>query len=455
MKCLWGAALSAAQCEGGFESRGAMVSDTLPAGSGKARMSMRHPLPEKNEYRPTKQAVEFYQHYKEDIELMKEAGIQALRTSINWSRVFPTGMEDLPDEAALAFYDDMIKRLRAANIEPIITISHLELPYDLFETYGGWEHPALIEAYVRFAKVLIDRYHDLVHYWITFNEMNMALHLPLCVGVGVDRASNPEACKLEALHHTLVASAQVVEYAKQIDASLMIGAMIAYSPIYPYSCKSEDVWKAKQLTLDNLMVSDVLVKGTYPDIMKYKQQELGLNFEADELYLRKHCVDFLATSYYCSTAASSDPNLSQSGGNLFGGTQNPYLKQSEWGWQIDPLGIKICLYDLYDRYGIPLMITENGLGARDTIEDDHIHDDYRIAYLRDHVEMVQSAIEEGIPLLAYTMWSFLDQVSASSGQMSKRYGLVYVDIDDEGKGSGIRIRKDSFDWYKAFIKKAG
>lgn len=455
MKCLWGAALSAGQCEGGFDHRGVMISDTLPAGSSKQRIMKRYPFPSKDEYHPTMQAVAFYDHYQEDIQLMEEAGIQALRTSINWARLFPTGMEVEADASALAFYDDVIDRLIKANIVPIITISHLEMPYELFERYGGWEHPEVMEHYLRFAKTIICHFKGRVKYWITFNEMNMVLHLPLCVGVGVDRANDVEACKLQALHHTLLANAKVVAFVKEQKMDAEVGAMIAYSPIYPYSCKSEDVWKAKMLTLDNLMVSDVLVKGVYPDRIKEKQRNHQLDFSNDEAFLKENCVSFLATSYYCSTAASTDPNLALSSGNLFGGTTNPYLKQTEWGWQIDPLGIKLCLYDLYDRYGIPLMITENGLGAKDTVDQGEIHDKYRIAYLSAHVAFVKEAIAEGIPVIAYTMWSFLDQVSASSGQMSKRYGLIYIEYDDEGKGSGRRIKKDSFAWYKEYIQKEG
>lgn len=455
MKCLWGAALSAAQSEGGFQDRGIMICDTLPLGSMEERITKRFPFPQDHSYRPTVKAVELYEHYQEDIALMQEAGIQALRTSINWARVYPTGMEEQPDERALQFYDELINSLKRAHIEPIITISHLETPNTLFETYGGWEHPAFLTHYMRFAKTIITHFADRVHYWITFNEMNMALHLPLCVGIGVDRAADKEACMLQGLHHTLMASAKVIDFVKTQTLDVMIGAMIAYSPVYPYSCHPQDVWKASMLTLDNLMVSDVLVKGCYPIQIKQRQQRHGLDFSNDEVYLKQHTVDFLATSYYCSTAASSDPSHAVSSGNLFGGTKNPFLQESEWGWTIDPMGMKICLFDLYDRYGIPLMVTENGLGARDIVEDGEVHDPYRIAYLKAHVDMVEEAIQDGIPVLAYTMWSFLDQVSASSGQMSKRYGLVYVDYDDEGNGSGKRIRKDSFAWYQEVLQAKG
>lgn len=447
--CLWGAALSAGQSEGGFATRGIAISDSQPMEKGRA--FKRYPAPDPDIYYPTQQGVEFYEHYKEDIALMAEAGIQCLRTSFSWVRLFPTGMEEEASLEGLAFYDDVVNHLLKHHIEPIITISHLEVPYYLFETYGGWEHPAFLESYVRLAKSVISHFKGRVKYWITFNEMNVTLHLPLSIGVGVDRSEHPIQCKYTALHHTFLANAQAIAYCHEHDPSAKIGAMVAYTPIYPKTCKPEDVEKAKQMEWENLMVSDVLVHGVYPPYAKRLFKKENITIDMESLILKANTVDFLATSYYCSSAASVDKQATTSG-NLFGGVINPYLKKTEWGWQIDPIGIKLCLEELYDRYRIPLMITENGIGAIDTIEDGCIHDPYRIAYLQDHIDMVRSCLDDGIPVLAYTMWSFLDQVSASSGQMSKRYGLVYVDYDDEGQGSGKRLKKDSFTWYQTLIK---
>lgn len=447
-KCLWGAALSAGQCEGGIASRGYSIADSQPMEKG--RVFKRYPEPDPEKYYPTQNAVYFYENYQSDIELMEEAGIECLRTSFAWCRLYPTGMELEPDATGLAFYDDVIDRLLAAKIEPIITISHLEVPYALFEKYGGWENPEFCESYVRLAKCVIEHFKGRVHYWITFNEMNMTLHLPLCIGVGIDRSENELQCKYQALHQMFIANAKAIQYCKQVDPSASIGAMIAYSPIYPLTCNPLDVEKARKLNLENLMVSDVLVDGCYPPYALELFKRENLQIDVDEPLL-KNTVDFLATSYYSTNATSVD-NTTQSSGNLFGGAVNPYLKQTEWGWQIDPLGVKICLHDLYDRYRIPLLITENGIGAKDVLEDGEIHDPYRIEYLNDHIDKIKECIEEGVELYAYTMWSFLDQVSASSGQMSKRYGIVYVDLDDNGKGSAQRFKKDSFYWYKEKIK---
>ncbi|MFR7591259.1 MAG: glycoside hydrolase family 1 protein [Longibaculum sp.] len=451
-KTLWGAALSASQSEGGFSTRGISIADTQPM--EKERCFLRYSSLRPDTYYPTHEAVDFYNHYQEDIALMKEAGIQCLRFSIAWCRLFPTGFEEKPQLQGLEYYDHVIDELLKNHIEPIITISHLETPYMLFEKLGGWENPEMKEHYIRYAKTVLDYFHERVHYWITFNEINMGLHLPLCIGIGVDRSDNQKQCIYEAMHHMLLASGEVVAYAHQLDCTLQIGAMIAYSPIYPKTCRPQDIEKAYLLERENLMISDILVQGEYPYYTSHflKQMQVHLDITNEETQILKNGkVDFLATSYYCSNAASIIEEK-QSGGNLFGGAENPYLEKSEWGWQIDPYGLKYVLSHLYDRYHIPLMVVENGLGAKDQLEQGHIHDDYRIAYLSEHVKMVEESIDEGIPVLAYTMWSFLDQVSASSGQMSKRYGLVYIDLDDYGKGSYQRICKDSYSWYRDFLK---
>lgn len=451
---LWGAALSAAQCEGAYNVDGKGLSNCDNIYAGKRDMSKWYPRADENHYYPTHRAVEFYYHYKEDIALMKECGLQCLRTSIAWSRVFPNGDDEKPNEKGVAFYDSMIDELIKNGIEPIITISHLEIPYELTEKYGGWENPKFAAAYVKYAKFLLDHFQGRVKYWITFNEINMILYFPLSLGARIDLSNHVEESKFKAIHQILLANASVVAYAKENHPTMMIGAMIAYSPIYPYSCQPDDVFKAMTSERNALYIGDVMVRGKYPKYMerlfKEKKIDIGIT-DDDKQLLSENCIDFLATSYYCTNAASVSNETERSSGNLFGGTRNPYLKTSEWGWQIDPLGLRYALNFLYDRYQIPLMIVENGLGAKDEVVDGEIHDDYHIDYISQHLKELEEAQEDGVEILAYTLWSFLDQVSASSGEMKKRYGLVYCDVDDEGNGSFKRMKKKSFKWYQEFL----
>ena len=453
--CMWGAALSAGQSEGGCHkgNKGYSIGDTQP--QEKDRCFKRYPLPRSDTYYAMQKGVEFYEHYESDIALLKELGVQCFRMSIAWSRIFPHGDDETPNEEGLAYYDKILDLLKAAGIEPIVTLSHLEIPYALFEKYNGWENKKWITAFIRYAKVCFERYSDRVHTWITFNEINMALYLPLSVGVGIDRSDHKEACCWQAVHNMLVANALAVRIARSISKKNEIGAMIAYSPVYPKTCKPKDVLKASEIRNNALIITDVLVRGAYSEYALNRFEKACIDIkmtEEERSLLVSERIDFLATSYYNSIVASSEPDECSASGNLFGGVKNPYLKESEWGWTIDPIGIRICLRELYDRYQLPLMIVENGLGAKDEIIDGQIHDEYRIAYLKAHISEVLKAIEEGINLKAYTMWSFLDLVSASSGEMKKRYGLVYVDLDDEGNGSLKRIPKDSYYWYQNFLK---
>lgn len=454
-RMFWGAALSASQCEGAYaeDDKGLSISDTVP--SGRRDLTKRYPKPDSQHYYPTHNAVDFYHRYPEDIELMAQCGLECLRFSFAWSRFFPQGDELQPNPLAVQHYDDLIDRLLAKQIVPIVTMSHLEIPFALAEKYDGWENKEFIRCFLRYSQFLLDHYGDRVKYWITFNEMNMLLYFPCTLGVGVDLTEKPEQAKLQALHNMLTAGARTIEYAHALNPEIQIGAMIAYSPIYPVDCRPENVTYAYALERNALSVADVLVRGKYPGTFErsLRERQLQLDRTADELkLLAKNTVDFLATSYYCSNAASVDATAEKSSGNLFGGARNPYLEVSEWGWQIDPAGLRYALNYLYDRYQIPLMIVENGLGARDQIVDGKIEDDYRIAYLTAHLQMVKEAEADGVELLAYTMWSFLDQVSASSGQMSKRYGLVYCDVDDEGRGTFERIPKKSFYWMQDQLK---
>ena len=453
-KCLWGVALSAGQCEGAYleDGKGLSLIDTLDM--SKERCFKRFPLPLKDQFYPSHEASDFYHHMEEDLKLMKELGSHCFRTSFAWSRLFPSGLEEVPNPKGLAFYDRMIDLCHAYGIEPIITLSHLEIPYALYDRYGGWEDRHFIDCFVRYAKCVLEHFQGRINYWITFNEINCTQHFPTVVGVGVDRAEHPASCQYQALHHMLVANAKIIEFGKQLDPQMQIGCMIAYGPIYPLTPDPQDVLKAKRQERENLFASDIMIHGEYPFYTNSFFQEEGIQIERlpeDLDLIKENRIDFLALSYYNTNCATIHEG-EQSSGNLFGGVKNPYLKATDWGWQIDPIGIRIMCNTLAERYRIPLMIVENGIGAKDEAIDGKIHDEYRIAYLKEHLLQVEKAIEDGVNLIAYTMWSFIDIISASGGKMSKRYGLVYVDRDDEGKGTNQRIKKDSFAWYQKFLQ---
>lgn len=452
--CLWGVALSAGQCEGAYREDGKGLSIIDTEDLSPDRCIRRHPLPDPSGFYPSHVASDFYHYMEEDLELLEDLGAQCLRTSFAWSRIYPTGEEQIPNEKGLLFYDRMIGKLCRAGIEPIMTLSHLEIPYALYEKYGGWEDRHFIDCFVRYGKTMLDRYHSRVRFWITFNEVNCAIHFPCVVGVGTDRAANPVQAQYQALHNMLVANAQLVLYAHEKYPELCVGCMTAYAPVYPLTPDPRDVWKAHRVERENLFASDIMIRGAYPYYTDSFFEELGITVERtkdDLAQIAAGKVDFLAVSYYNTNAATVSDGGAQASGNLFGGVKNPTLEQTEWGWQIDPTGMRIMLNTLAERYDIPLMVVENGIGAKDTFENGQIHDSYRIRYLKEHIEQLNKARADGVRVWAYTMWSFLDLISASGGRMSKRYGLVYVDRDDEGRGSQRRWKKDSFYWYRDFL----
>ncbi|HIS61253.1 MAG TPA: 6-phospho-beta-glucosidase [Candidatus Scybalomonas excrementigallinarum] len=464
---LWGGATAANQCEGGYleGNKGLGTVDVIPWGENRrAVMEGKldyHKLP-KDSYYPSHEAIDFYHHWKEDIAFMAEMGFKCYRFSIAWSRIFPTGEEKEPNEEGLAFYENVIDELLKYHIEPVITICHFDVPLALEEKYGSWRSRELIDCYLNYCKVLFTRFKGKVKYWMTFNEINMLMHLPFMgAGIRFKEGENQEEIKYQAAHHELVASALATKLAHEIDEKNQVGCMLAAGQFYPLTCKPEDVFEAMKRDRDNYFFIDVQSRGAYPAYALKKLEREGIQIkmqEEDEKILAENTVDFIAFSYYSSRLTSADKNAGVStGGNVIKSLKNPYLKASEWGWQIDPMGLRITMNALYDRYQKPLFIVENGLGAVDEVkEDGTIDDEYRIAYLQAHIkEMINAVEEDGVDLIGYTPWGWIDLVSASTGEMKKRYGFVYVDKDNAGNGTLKRIPKKSFAWYQKVIETNG
>ncbi|WP_294561826.1 6-phospho-beta-glucosidase [uncultured Traorella sp.] len=463
---LWGGATAANQCEGGYDEggRGLANVDVIPHGSERWRVvsGQRKMFDfEEGYYYPAKEAIDMYHRYKEDIALFGEMGFKTYRLSIAWSRIFPKGDEEEANEEGLKFYEDLFKECHKYGIEPLVTITHFDCPMHLIKEYGGWRNRKLVDFYKKLVTVLFTRYKGLVKYWLTFNEINMLLHAPF-MGAGICFEEGEDRYKTlyTAAHHELVASAWAVRIGHEIDRENKIGCMLAAGSYYPYSCKPEDVFEAIKNNHENYFFIDVQSRGAYPNYALKEFERNGFEIpykENDKEILKENTVDFISFSYYSSRVAAYKHESEKTAGNIFESVKNPYLKASEWGWQIDPLGLRITMNDLYDRYQKPLFIVENGLGAKDEADaNGYVEDDYRIAYLREHIKAMKEAIEiDGVELLGYTTWGPIDLVSAGTGEMSKRYGFIYVDKDDEGKGSLKRSKKKSFEWYKKVIASNG
>lgn len=466
----WGGACAANQFEGAWnvDGKGESVSDHCTNGSHTTPKRVTRTIQPDTLY-PSHEAIDFYHHYEEDIALFAEMGFKMFRTSINWTRIFPTGEETEPNEAGLVFYDKVFACCKKHGIEPLVTISHYELPYNLVEKYNGWEDRRLIDFFMNYCKVIFERYQNLVTYWLTFNEINagtMPLGSVLSTGTirgfegPINQAPDKPQERFQALHHQFLASALAVKYAHENYPQFKIGDMNLFATFYPLTCDPEDMLLfQKQMQMICWFCSDVQVKGAYPYYAKRYFEEHGIEIKkepGDDEILREGCVDFYTCSYYMSNCLTTHKDENISGGNLAGGCKNPYLESSEWGWQIDAKGLRWSLNEIYDRYHLPIMIVENGLGAKDTLEaDGAIHDTYRIDYLKKHIEQMAEAVKDGVDLIGYTPWGCIDLVSASTGEMAKRYGFIYVKKYDDGTGDLSRVRKDSFFWYKKVIETNG
>ncbi len=462
--------LDTVQLEGAWDvdGKGPSASDMCTNGSHKVPKRVARTILPDTLY-PSHEAIDFYHHYEEDIALFAEMGFKCFRTSINWTRIFPTGMEEEPNEKGLAFYDKVFDCCKKYGIEPLVTISHYELPFALVEKYNGWEGRELIEYFERYCRVIFERYQGKVKYWLTFNEINagtMPMGTILSTGTfrgyegPVTEAPDIPQERYQALHHMFLASAKVVKYAHEHYPDYKMGNMICFILSYPLTCNPDDIVKnQEQMRETNWYCSDVMVRGEYPAYAKRLWERKGVTVkmeDGDAEILREGTVDFYTFSYYMSNCITVDPNAEATEGNIGAGFKNPYLEASDWGWQIDPKGLRYALNEIYDRYRIPLMVVENGLGAYDEKgEDGMVHDTYRIDYLRKHIEQMKEAVKDGVDLMGYTPWGCIDLVSASTGEMAKRYGFIYVNKFDDGTGDLSRERKESFFWYKKVIGSNG
>ncbi len=458
---LWGGAVAANQCEGAYneDGKGLSTQDVTPRGI-KGPIT-KTPTPDNMKL----VGIDFYHRYKDDIKLFAEMGFKVFRTSIAWSRIFPNGDDAEPNEKGLQFYDDLFDELLKYGIEPLVTISHYETPLNLSVKYDGWINRDMISFYERYVRTIFKRFGGKVKYWLTFNEINSVLHEPfLSGGIYTDKSKLKKQDLYQAIHHELVASALATKIGHEMMPGCKMGCMILSMPMYALTSNPDDVIAVMKSDHMNTFFGDMHVRGQYPGYMKRYFRENNIQIQmadGDEELLKDHTVDFVSFSYYMSICEAADHSKAQAGeGNLMGGVTNPYLKQSEWGWAIDPQGLRYVLNQFYDRWQKPLFIVENGLGAVDELVTQPdgtktVLDDYRINYLRDHLIQVGEAIEDGVPVMGYTSWGCIDLVSASTAELKKRYGFIYVDRNDDGTGTLNRYKKKSFDWYKNVIASNG
>ncbi len=466
----WGGATAANQFEGAWDvdGRGPSVDDHFMGGSFEKPREITLTIDPDKLY-PNHDGIDFYHHYEEDIALFAEMGFNMFRMSISWSRIYPTGMEDEPNEAGLAFYDKVFDCCKKHGIEPLVTLSHYEMPYALVEKYNGWESRELIDLFVKYCATVFDRYQDKVKYWLTFNEINCgtsemgALFETSMIrgfeGPASEVVVTPQQC-FQALHHQFVASGRVVRLAHEKYPQFKIGNMECFILSYAATCDPKDILANQaEMRRMNWYCGDVQVRGYYPSYAKRFWEENGISLniaDGDMEDIAEGKVDFYTFSYYMSNTVGTHDDQEMTQGNMTFGGKNPYLESTDWGWQIDPDGLRFALNEIYDRYQIPMMVVENGMGAKDEVtEDGKIHDDYRIDYLKRHVNAMREAVMDGVDLVGYTWWGPIDLVSAGTGEMRKRYGFIYVDKHDDGTGTYRRLKKDSFYAYQKIIASNG
>ncbi len=465
---LWGGATAANQLEGAWnvDGRGPAITDHMTGVDHRkvGNTAMREYTPEilEDGYYPNHTGIEFYDRYKEDIALLGEMGFKVFRLSISWSRIFPNGDDAQPNQKGLDFYRDVFNECKKHNIEPLVTIYHYDMPMGLVRKYNGFESPEMVDIFVKFATTVAKEYKDQVKYWLTMNEVNVIGMHPLFYGTLLEEGRNHEEIKALTTKHALVASAKAVIEMRKISKDFQIGNMVLQAPSYPYTCHPNDVLENMHKEHHVNSYLDIQARGEYPKYLlkKYEREGIDINLtEEDKKILLEGTIDFISFSYYATSTASADPEVIKAagGGNMVFGVPNPHLKANDWGWQIDPIGLRIHLNKMYDTYKLPLFIVENGLGYLDKVEEDgSINDDYRIEYYEEHIKAMHAAIEEdGIELMGYTSWGCIDLISAGTGQMDKRYGFIYVNMNDQLEGDYSRSRKKSFFWYKDVIATNG
>lgn len=465
---LWGGAVAANQLEGAYDLDGkgmcvadinefhddidiqkkyneeldtAFVKEAMKAGHGDGRIF------------PKRWGIDFYHTYKEDLKLLAGLGLKTFRTSINWSRIFPNGDDETPNEAGLKFYDNLIDEIIANGMEPMITISHYEIPLNLTLNYNGWYSREVIDFFEKYCKVVFDRYAGKVKLWIIVNQINLIGHESFNhLGVAEDKVDDLQSAKYQAVHNEMVACARATRYAHEKYPEMQIGMMLCGGPAYAATCKPEDQLATLKHNQMEYFYSDVLLRGYYPGYAFRFFEDKGIHVEFgehDEEDLKNAC-DFFSFSYYYTRVC--DKESYENGNQVY---RNMELLANEWGWTFDPLGLRYMLNEFWDRYQKPIYITENGSGYYDKLEDGKVHDPYRVDFYRMHIEQMKEAIKDGVDLRGYYAWGPIDIISCSSSEMSKRYGFIYVDLDDYGKGTGKRIKKDSYDWYKKVIASNG
>lgn len=465
---LWGGAVAACQIEGAYDvdGRGLSTSDIhlydkdinrahIEKEGGGTLPSIKEAMLDKDGYYPKRHGIDFYHTYKEDLKLLKELGLKSFRTSISWSRIFPNGDETQPNQAGIDFYHNLIDEIIANDMEPIITMSHYDIPLHLVTEYGGFANRKVIDFFVNYSEILLREYGSKVTYWIVFNQVNLVPVVQFgSLGIYDNQSDNMEQLMYQAVHNQFIAAAKTKELGLKLAPKAQIGTMLADATSYPASCRPEDIVLTMKRNRMQYFFSDVQLRGYYPEYaLKYfEDNNIEMEFsEGDLSLLENNCMDFLAISYYSSRIIDSSKN--DMNPNSY--EQNPYLEPTPWEWRADHLGFYNCLSQYWDRYQVPLLIGENGLGAIDVVENGEIHDEYRIAYLSSHINVLRECIEEGVEIIAYCSWAPIDIVSSSSAEMSKRYGYIYVDYDDFGNGTGQRIKKDSFYWYQNVIQTNG
>lgn len=465
---LWGGAVAAHQLEGAWNigGKGVSTADVLTAGAHGVDRKITNGILEGENY-PNHRGIDFYHTYKEDIALFAEMGFKCFRTSIAWTRIFPNGDEEQPNEEGLQFYDDLFDELLKYGIQPVVTLSHFEIPYHLVKEYGGFRNRKVIDFFVKYATTVMERYKDKVKYWMTFNEINNQTHQKKPIfafvnsGLLFEEGENREQTIYQAIHNEMVASALVVKKGHEICKDFQIGCMLAMVPVYPATCDPNDVMRCEEVMRDRFLFGDVYVRGYYPSYIEtlWKNKGIHVHMEPEDAQILKEgTVDYIGISYYMSSTVVADttkPDILDSG---FPGTvRNEYIPISDWGWQIDPVGLRYSLNVLYERYQVPIFIVENGFGAYDEPDENgYVEDDYRISYLRDHIkEMKKAILLDGVQVIGYTVWGCIDVVSFGTGEMKKRYGMIYVDEDDYGNGTLKRTKKKSFAWYQRVIESNG